>query len=385
MTASNLFLWLGVAVGHTAVLISLVNRWYGRPLPHRFLDAVRLVHGACVPALLAGLWLTFGWDLGAAVDFSAAETGRRILAGYLVLCCAVAYGVLPAITLWRLRRRPAALVQNHTRTIDIASRLGYRPLGHGKYRFMARLPGNELFRVDFAEKVLRVPGLPSVWDGLTVVHLSDLHFGGTPDREFYLEVMDVCREWNPDLVALTGDVVDSDHHHRWVLPVIGRLKWRLGAFAILGNHDRWYEPNLVRRRLRKGGFEVLSNRWRQVEVRGENLIVIGHEGPWMRPAPDLAGCPESPFRLCLSHTPDNLPWAKRHHVNLVLSGHNHGGQVRLPLLGSVLVPSRFGRRYDCGTFDEGRTVLHVVRGLAAQHPLRYNCRPEVAKLVLRPA
>ena len=69
-------------------------------------------------------------------------------------------------------------------------------------------------------------------------------------------------------------------------------------------------------------------------------------------------------------------------IDLMLSGHNHGGQVRFPLVGSVLVPSRYGRRYDCGTFDEPPTVLHVCRGLAGQHPLRYNCRPEVTKLVL---
>jgi predicted MPP superfamily phosphohydrolase len=67
----------------------------------------------------------------------------------------------------------------------------------------------------------------------------------------------------------------------------------------------------------------------------------------------------------------------------MLAGHNHGGQIRFPLLGSVFVPSRYGRRYDCGTFQEQPTVLHVCRGLAGQHPLRYNCRPEVTKIVLR--
>ena len=67
----------------------------------------------------------------------------------------------------------------------------------------------------------------------------------------------------------------------------------------------------------------------------------------------------------------------------MLSGHNHGGQIRLPLLGSIFVPSRYGRRFDAGTFEEPPTVLHVSRGLAGQHPLRINCRPEVTRLVLR--
>ena len=78
-----------------------------------------------------------------------------------------------------------------------------------------------------------------------------------------------------------------------------------------------------------------------------------------------------------------MPWARCNQIDLMLAGHNHGGQVRFPVIGSVLVPSRYSRRYDCGLFDEPPTVLHVIRGLSGQHPLRYNCRPEVAKLVLR--
>ena len=130
-------------------------------------------------------------------------------------------------------------------------------------------------------------------------------------------------------------------------------------------------------------MRVLANTWEQIEVRGRPLVVIGHEGPWLRPAPDLAGCPEGVFRLCLSHTPDNIAWSRRHGIDLMLSGHVHGGQIRFPLLGSMLVPSGYGRKYDCGLFEEGPTLLHVSRGLGGEHPLRYNCRPEATLLVLR--
>jgi predicted MPP superfamily phosphohydrolase len=187
----------------------------------------------------------------------------------------------------------------------------------------------------------------------------------------------------PDIVAITGDVVDSDWHHRWIVPILGRLRWNLAAYAILGNHDSWRDPTLIRRRLRRAGLRVLGNGWEQLSVRGMPMVVIGHEGPWFRPGPDLTNCPEEPFRLCLSHTPDNLPWAQRHAVDLVLAGHVHGGQIRLPLLGSVFVPSRFSRRYDCGTFFAAPTVMHVGRGLAGQHPLRFYCRPEVTRLILK--
>jgi predicted MPP superfamily phosphohydrolase len=87
--------------------------------------------------------------------------------------------------------------------------------------------------------------------------------------------------------------------------------------------------------------------------------------------------------LCLSHTPDNIPWARRADVDVMLSGHVHGGQIRFPVFGSMLVPSRYGRRYDCGSFDLPPTLLHVSRGLSGEHQLRYNCRPEVTLLRLR--
>jgi predicted MPP superfamily phosphohydrolase len=76
-------------------------------------------------------------------------------------------------------------------------------------------------------------------------------------------------------------------------------------------------------------------------------------------------------------------WAQQHHIDLMLSGHVHGGQIRLPVLGSVFVPSRYSRKYDCGTFFEAPTVMHVGRGLSGQHPLRFFCKPEVTRIVLR--
>ena len=103
--------------------------------------------------------------------------------------------------------------------------------------------------------------------------------------------MDKCAAWDPDVLALTGDIVDSHKHRRWILPVLGRLRWQDAALAILGNHDQWYEPLMVRRRLRKLNMKVIGNAWQTIDIRGEPMIVIGHEGPWFQPEPDLADCP----------------------------------------------------------------------------------------------
>jgi uncharacterized protein len=113
------------------------------------------------------------------------------------------------------------------------------------------------------------------------------------------------------------------------------------------------------------------------------LVIAGTERPWIGEHPHLNGIPPETFRLLLSHTPDNLPWAKGERVDLMLSGHNHGGQVVLPVFGPVYSPSRFGVRYAAGVFWSDPTLLYVSRGVSGKHPLRWNCPPEVTKLVLR--
>jgi predicted MPP superfamily phosphohydrolase len=380
----GVLLFAGACAGHITLLVRAINWCYGTILSKFWNHLARLLLALLAVAGPVAFWWSHGFEVPAALATSGQSAGAVLLAGYLVICLAVGFGVLPVVTLCRcLGRPPAALESNHTATLDVAAELGYKPAGRGKHRLLALLPGNEVFRVDFAVRTLRLPQLPPAWDGLTILHLSDLHMCGTPGREFYRKVMERCNDWNPDLIALTGDVVDGKRLHRWIVPVLGRLRCRIAAFAILGNHDSWEEAPLIRRRLRRIGMHVLGNSWKQIEVRDRPMVVIGHEGPWFEPEPDLSACRSGLFRLCLSHTPDNIGWARRHGIDLMLSGHVHGGQIRFPVLGSVFVPSRFGRRYDCGTFHEPPTLLHVSRGLGGEHPLRYNCRPEVTQLVLR--
>ncbi|HET6574847.1 MAG TPA: hypothetical protein VFG68_14675, partial [Fimbriiglobus sp.] len=99
--------------------------------------------------------------------------------------------------------------------------------------------------------------------------------------------------------------------------------------------------------------------------------------------PDLSDAPPDLFRLCLSHTPDNFYWGQRNRVRLMVCGHVHGGQVRVPVIGSIFVPSIYGRRFDGGVFEGGGTVMVVGRGLSGKEPLRFRCKPQVVRLTLR--
>jgi predicted MPP superfamily phosphohydrolase len=374
----------GAAVGNAALLVFLFNYVYGLVVPRWVTKFLRSATGLLVLTVPFGLWYVYGWTLPESWNLRDSDPGRAVLAAYVAFCWFLGLAVFPIVSARRLlRRRPQPFLSNHTQTHNIAERLGYKPFGRSKHAWMAYLPFNEVFQVDLNEKTFCLPRVPLAWDGLTILHLSDLHFCGTPDRAFYEQVMELCREPEPDLVALSGDIVDSERLHRWIVPLLSRLRWKSAGFAILGNHDSWHGPNQVRRRLRRAGFRVLGNNWEEIEVRGERLVVVGNETPWFKPAPDLSACPPEVFRLCLSHTPDTMKWARRQGIDLMLAGHNHGGQVRFPLIGSVFVPSCYSRRYDCGIFHEPPTLLHVSRGLAAKEPLRFRCRPEVTRIVLR--
>lgn len=379
-------IWLaGFVVGHIATLAFSLNWWYGQRFPHLLLSVLRQLHGILVVAGCAGFaWAVLaGYPLGRPLSGATSWPGE-VAEVYVLWCICLGLIGVPAISAYRLLRpRPKAFVESRVEMHDITRELGYKPIGRGRFRWMAKMPFNQAFQVDISSKVFQLPRLPPVWDGLTILHLTDLHFHGTPSINFHRMVLDACMSRVPDIVAITGDIIDSPRHHRWIVPLFSRLRWNIAALAILGNHDQLRSPALVRSRLHSLGIPVIQNRWMEINVRGERMIVIGHQGPWYRPAPSLQDCPEGIFRLCLSHTPDNIPWARKHGVDLMLSGHNHGGQIRFPFVGSVLVPSIYSRRYDCGVFWEEPTLLHVSRGVAGQHPLRYNCRPEATLITLK--
>ena len=376
-------LFIAVWVGHGYLLMLTLNVTYSYPLHRKFLKALRQVCGLLLiagPPLFASL---FGTNL---IELAAAarnEVWLLIPAVYAWVCVGAA-GWFVAVTIWRLRpRRPTVLLDERTETVDVAKEFGRRPVGDGKYRRVAELAFNDLFHVDFTTLTLAVPGLPRAWDRLSILQLGDLHFYGTPGREYFDFVVRRCMaDGVPDLFVLSGDIIDDRKYLDWIEPVLAPLRWNVAALAILGNHDWWQDYDEVRNRLAALGMHVISNRWEVLDVRGERLVAIGHEGPWFRPPPDLAANPDG-FRLLVSHTPDNIAWARRNNCRLMLAGHNHGGQIRVPIFGSLFVPSRFSRHYDMGTFHEPPTVLHVNRGLSGKEPIRIRCRPQVTRLILR--
>jgi uncharacterized protein len=373
-------------VGHAYALTTALNFLYGRALPKVVLKPWRLVTAALILAFPPLFWLV---RTETVVDLGTREapTDAGLAAIlYCLVCCQ--FGMLFVINALKraLRKPPACVVSEQTRTLDLWPELGHKLVGDGKGRPATRLPGNCVFRFDITDLTLALPNLPPEWDGLTLLLLSDLHFHGTPSRVYFDRVLDeLAAGPTPDLVCLAGDFVDTDTHHQWIQPLLGRLRAKEAKLAILGNHDKYHDPDRVRSELTAAGYTVLGNAWREITVRGVPCVAVGHEGPWFAPPPDFSGAPLGPFRLCLSHTPDNFYWGQANAIGLMLCGHVHGGAIRVPLIGSIFVPSVYGRRFDQGVFEENGTAMVVSRGVSGKEPLRFRCNPQAIRITLKRA
>jgi predicted MPP superfamily phosphohydrolase len=223
---------------------------------------------------------------------------------------------------------------------------------------------------------------------MTIAHLSDLHFTGGLTREYFEQVIDETNALDCDWTLVTGDILDTNRCLEWVPHTVGKLRARHGVLFVLGNHDRRRaDAPRLRRLLTECGLVDVGGKWIERNYRGAPIVFAGTEVPWFRPAPDLSHAPPprrdgGPFRILLSHSPDQYGWAKRRQFDLMFAGHTHGGQVRLPLIGALVAPSVHGTKYAAGVFDEPPTVLHVTRGIAGLQPIRINCPPELTRLTL---
>ncbi len=307
------------------------------------------------------------------------------LMSYAILCLFSGTLGWPLASLYLALRKPPEGIAGSSQTIDLASSSETAALiGGGRHSWLLHLPGHVSFRLLKREWEVTVPSLPEALDGLQVVQLTDFHFAPCFERHFFELVADACGLWTADLLLVTGDIVEHDDTIDWIEPVLRRLEARLGKFAVLGNHDEQHRPGDVVRGLTQAGFDVLEGRWATVTARGSSIAIGGTDFPW-GPAIDPLEIPPADLRILLSHSPDLFYKAREWGVDLMFSGHNHGGQIRLPFVGPIFMPSRYSRRFDRGFFRAGRTLLYVSEGIAGKHPVRYGCHPEITRFVLRAA
>ncbi|PQO44496.1 metallophosphoesterase [Blastopirellula marina] len=254
-----------------------------------------------------------------------------------------------------------------------------------------KFPGNQILRMEVNRKELLLRRLPEQLDGLTITHISDLHLKGHMAEAFYHKIVDQVNDLQSDLIVISGDIFDRDQCFPWSARTLSRLSAPCGVYFILGNHEnRTSDPELARKTLIDDGLISLGGRHRTLMIRDYPVLLAGNELPWHPPAADMstvdpASYDQPPFKLLVAHTPDQFGWACTHDFDLMLAGHVHGGQIRLPGLGPIVSPSIYGTRYACGVFYSTPTMMHVSRGISGTTPLRIYCSPEITQLVLRQA
>jgi predicted MPP superfamily phosphohydrolase len=230
---------------------------------------------------------------------------------------------------------------------------------------------------------------------LRLLHLSDLHASAAVPIPLIENAIALGLAEKPDLVCLTGDYITirEEHPRAEYVRALRKLSAAVPTFAVLGNHDggRWAagdggypDHRVVDAILQESGIEVLHNRSREFSVRGQSITLVGVGDLWMQELHAVKAFAEVNSErniVLLSHNPDSKAAVKGFPWDLMLSGHTHGGQVQLPLIGALYAPVR-DRRYIEGLKPWGQRQIHVTRGVGSIDGVRFLCRPEVSLLTL---
>lgn len=243
----------------------------------------------------------------------------------------------------------------------------------------------ERHQVNFGKKA----GLPP----LKVLHMADLHASHDVSLSFIASSVELALRQQPDIICLTGDFISGQYPH---LDQLARVLAPLGAavptFATLGNHDGgiWsahfggYKDNKpVMSMLENAGIELLHNENVDLELRGWRLRLVGMGDLWSGGMIPNFAFPRDPSpadaTIALAHNPDSKEHLKSYPWDVLLSGHTHGGQVRIPFVGSPFAPVH-DKRFIAGLYRWEEKWLHITRGVGNRLGIRFNCRPEVSVL-----
>jgi predicted MPP superfamily phosphohydrolase len=230
--------------------------------------------------------------------------------------------------------------------------------------------------------------LPEAFDGFRIIFLTDIHYNLYFPRKRLRRLVEQVNGTEPDLILLGGDYVDmSPHYIPGLFMELQALQARWGIYGVLGNHDYTVGGEEVKDWMKRAGITLLENDGKWLH-RGKGKIKIAGVADIREAVPDLApilwDVGDRDFLLLLSHNPDFAEELDTHLVNLVLSGHTHGGQITLFNRWAPLTSSNYGQRYRQGLVATSRTKVLISRGIGTVTlPFRFFARPEIWEVVLK--
>ncbi|KMP11568.1 metallophosphoesterase [Candidatus Nitromaritima sp. SCGC AAA799-A02] len=250
---------------------------------------------------------------------------------------------------------------------------------------------------------IKIPNLPSSFKGLRIAQISDLHSSSIVSQESIVRAVELAMEQKPDLIVLTGDYIgekaqmhiDEIHEfHREYLDkcvdALSYLKAPMGIFAVLGNHDYWAGPEATQAihddLKSKLGVTWLRNSNVLLKYKGQEIALMGVEDYWEKSCSlgDALKGTDKKTKVLLSHNPDiNEIIFPFQNIDLVLSGHTHGGQIAFPFIGTPFYPGLHGQKYRRGLVRDGARQTYINRGVGhLVIPVRFNSPPEVTLITL---
>lgn len=384
-------------IGDARVFLFVLNRWvFGS---HREEKSPWTFLIWTVPPVLLGLTLLF-WPLNQWInwmleqDFVDRMTPERLeqlvwrialgKIGLFWLFIAAAIGIYWIVDRARIQLQgPPKLTGVRSLTPEIIRiRRAHMP-----FAFLRNLGAhNDVYDIEVTRHEIYVDDLPDAFDGYRISFLTDTHVARVLRRKFFESVVEQSNRFEPDLVLLGGDFVSFERHIPLMADVLlTNLQARDGLYAVLGNHDYWANGAKVIAAMEAKGVRFIINASTRIRRDGAELALVGIDEVY-RGEPDIARAFEGvPWGPCIgvTHHPDLIDDLDGRRLDLLVCGHTHGGQIRFPFFGSVVVPSKHEARYAAGFQRVGRVLMYVSRGVGAIPPLRILCRPEVATFVLR--
>ncbi len=257
----------------------------------------------------------------------------------------------------------------------------------GNWSKKAKVAMDEATSLSLERVEITLKRLPKKLDGFKIIQLSDIHHSPFTGLEHIERVVKVANRLRPDMFLLTGDYVS--HEREYIAPVaavLGLLKAKYGVYACLGNHDHWTDAELVTHLFRGEGINMLVNQGIRVEARGASFWLAGVDdymvGKTDVPAALRGSFPDE-MKLLLAHNPIIFREAARSGIDLTLSGHTHGGQIKIRDREKRILPRR---KFTAGMYERKGSQLYVTRGIGTVVvPMRYQCPPEITLLELRTA
>ena len=250
--------------------------------------------------------------------------------------------------------------------------------------------------VEITNVKLKLPRLPQSFSGFRLVQISDIHAGYWMTPERFNNIVEMVKEQTPDLVAITGDFIlkyGGLQENKLALEkhanIYKGLTGEYSTVAVLGNHDHWYNAVWVTNFLEENGVRVLINSFLSIERVNERFHIAGVDDVYEGKdnlGELLAELPEDGGAILLSHEPDFADVsAATGRFDLQISGHTHGGQVTMPIIGPLVLPY-LGKKYHTGLYKVGNMYQYTNRGVGMTIPsVRFNCRPEITVFTLESA